>query len=555
MFLRPYAHQRPVPQTIRANPREVLNEAGGYVYPIDKWAGLDRFLVIGTQGGTYYAGERKITQANVDAIKACLDEDGPRVVARVVEISQAGRAPKQDYGLFVLALAAAVPTGPVMAAAGGGPAANAIATRQAAYAAIPEVCRTASTLFQFLAYRKANGHISSRGLRTAIAKWYNSRPVSQLAYQMVKYGQRHGYTHRDVLRFSHANPELATIDGAERAALYRWAVGKLPAAHDAGLPPIVVDAAALAQAGIPEADRGYYARAIPREALPTEWLNDPKVWEALLYGEDGKGMPLTALIRNLGNLSKSGLLTASSDAARYVAGELTNQTRLRQARIHPLALFLAAKVYGSGRGQRGSGTWAPVGSVLDALARGFELAFGNVEPTGKRIVVGLDRSGSMHSMGVLGMELTAAEAGAAMALIHARTEPNARVIGFDTTVAEIKVSADATLERFKAQLDRLPLGGGTDLSLPFKWADGTGQPVDAVLVYTDNETWAGREHPDYALAELRRKAGSHVRAVVASTTATATAIADPMDPLVLQMAGFDTALPQVITAFITGAMG
>ena len=41
------------------------------------------------------------------AVQACLAEDGPRVVRRVVEISTSGRAPKNDAALFVLAMAAA----------------------------------------------------------------------------------------------------------------------------------------------------------------------------------------------------------------------------------------------------------------------------------------------------------------------------------------------------------------------------------------------------------------------------------------------------------------
>src|SRR6202041_674148 len=107
-----------------------------------------------------------------------------------------------------------------------------------------------------------------------------------------------------------------------------------------------------------------YSKLLPREALPTSWLKEPTVWEALLYGasedpeeaettdstatQTKQGMPITALIRNLGNLSKCGLLVAGSDAERYVCGELMNQTRIRKGRVHPIALYLAAKIYALG---------------------------------------------------------------------------------------------------------------------------------------------------------------------------------------------------------------
>jgi hypothetical protein len=37
---------------------------------------------------------------------------------------------------------------------------------------------------------------------------------------------------------------------------------------------------------------------LPREAIPTQWLNELEVWDALL-----QRMPLTALVRNLGKMS------------------------------------------------------------------------------------------------------------------------------------------------------------------------------------------------------------------------------------------------------------
>ena len=46
---------------------------------------------------------------------------------------------------------------------------------------------------------------------------------------------------------------------------------------------------------IPESERA--------EAIPTQWLNELEVWDALLHD-----MPLTALVRNLGKMSAVGLV-------------------------------------------------------------------------------------------------------------------------------------------------------------------------------------------------------------------------------------------------------
>ena len=40
---------------------QVKNYAGGYAWEVDKWKQLDRFLILGSEGGTYYVGEAKLT--------------------------------------------------------------------------------------------------------------------------------------------------------------------------------------------------------------------------------------------------------------------------------------------------------------------------------------------------------------------------------------------------------------------------------------------------------------------------------------------------------------
>jgi 60 kDa SS-A/Ro ribonucleoprotein len=85
---------------------QVKNSAGGFVYELDKWNYLDRFLILGSEGGTYYINEQKLTRGNADNVLKCIQEDGVRVVNRIVEISDAGRAPKNEPALFALAMCA-----------------------------------------------------------------------------------------------------------------------------------------------------------------------------------------------------------------------------------------------------------------------------------------------------------------------------------------------------------------------------------------------------------------------------------------------------------------
>ena len=55
--LRQTPQHLPIPGTT-----QVLNEAGGYTWPVDKWARLDRFLILGSESGTYYIGPHELTR-------------------------------------------------------------------------------------------------------------------------------------------------------------------------------------------------------------------------------------------------------------------------------------------------------------------------------------------------------------------------------------------------------------------------------------------------------------------------------------------------------------
>src|SRR5271165_805936 len=179
----------------------VTNSAGGFAFPVDDWTRLDRFLVLGSEGGSYYASERALTRENAEATIRAIQEDGERAVARIVEVSHSGRAPKNDPAIFALAIAASLGNDD---------------TKRIALAAIPKVCRTGTHLFQFAeAVEGFRGW--GRGLRRGIAAWYTQKPIDQLALQAVKYRQRGGWSHRDLLRLAHP-----LTDEAARKELFDW---------------------------------------------------------------------------------------------------------------------------------------------------------------------------------------------------------------------------------------------------------------------------------------------------------------------------------------------
>jgi 60 kDa SS-A/Ro ribonucleoprotein len=502
-------------------PNTVPNSAGGYAFAVDDWARLDRFLILGSEGGSYYAGERVLTRDNAAAVLRAIQADGARAVARIVAISAGGRAPKNDPALFALALAAS---------------AEDLATRRAALAALPAVARTGTHLFQF-AELVQGSRGWGRALRRAVGAWYLAQPVDRLAYQLVKYRQRGGWSHRDLLRLAH--PDTAE---PARAALLDWVCR---GAESDALPPLVRAAAALARAtDAGEAAALIRAENLPREAVPTALLNEPAVWEALLAR-----MPLMALVRSLAKLTSVGVVAPLGDQLPLVLSALGDAERIAAARLHPLAILLALRTYAQGHGDRGGLRWEPVQAVIDALNAAFYTAFRAVEPTGKRLLLALDVSGSMAAGRVAGSSLTPREASAAMALMNAATEANTHIVGFTGGMVQLPLSASMRLDDAVRAVSGLPFDR-TDCAQPMLYALERGLTVDAFVVYTDSETWAGSIHPVQALRQYRARTGIAAKLVVVGMVSNGFSIADPDDAGMLDVVGFDTATPAVIADFV-----
>jgi 60 kDa SS-A/Ro ribonucleoprotein len=274
-------------------------------------------------------------------------------------------------------------------------------------------------------------------------------------------------------------------------------------------------------------------------------------------------MPLGAMVRNLGVMTKVGLLVPGSDAVRMVVTRLRSASAIQKARLHPLALLAALKTYAQGHGVRGTGRWAPVSQIIDALDGAFYLAFGSVAPSGKRMLLALDVSGSM-GVGVHGLPfLSCREASAAMALVTVATESNHRVVGFsngtyrsmhsasglNSGLTAISISPRQRLDDVLRTTAGIPFGG-TDCALPMVEAAKHRWPVDVFVIYTDSETWAGEIHPTQALREYRERMGIAAKLVVVGMASNGFSIADPNDAGMLDVVGFDTATPHVIAGFV-----
>ena len=289
-----------------------------------------------------------------------------------------------------------------------------------------DVARIGTHLFNFVAF--VDGMRGwGRSLRRLVGDWYRTKDDEALAYQVLKYQSRNTWRHADVLAKCHYG---------ENRGIYRWMKGL-----DTGkrvvhrsLEDTQISTTYDATDALPELLAGYEelkrtkkqvdilklieTHQFTHEMVPNEWKDDTEVWAALLTN-----MPVMATVRNLGKMSQVGLLKPFVPEVQTVLDRLSADA-IQRSHIHPIQILMALTTYRSGKGVKGSLTWEPVPQIVDGLDAAFYMAFDNIKPSQKNMLLALDISGSMGRGSVAGCEgLTPRNASAAMALVTARTEP------------------------------------------------------------------------------------------------------------------------------------
>ncbi len=545
-------------------------------------------------------GEKELGLQNAKCVSRMIQEGrGLEVMREVKAFSLEGRAAKQNPTLFVLALCARQDSDPK--------------TKKAAYEALPEVCRIPTHLFSFVEYSEAlsRGTGWGRAHRRALSQWYNrfSDNPRQLAQHVTKYRNRNGWTHKDVLRLCHVTPQNEGVscvvkhvikgldvakqfvkelektdeekkdeDIKETFEVVNMDDGNKEANAKAGkteesnkkkeegnkkemteedkkkLKQTVAFLEAVEKAkeskDADEVIQLIQRQGLVREHVPTMLLNDVTIWRQLL-----QKMPMTAMIRNLGKMTSLNLLQDGEPEVDLVVKKLGSVEALKIAKIHPFNVLVALLTYKQGKGDKGKLKWTPSEKICKALDDAFYASFKLVEPTNQRFCLAVDVSGSMSWGSVNGCSaITPRDAAAALTMVTARTEPQHEIMGFSHTLVPVPINKDMNLDEVTGVMQAIPMGG-TDCALPMVWAKEKQKDFDVFIVYTDNETWFGKIHPAEALREYRKARGIwDAKLIVCGMASNGFTIADPEDPGMLDMAGFDSAGPEVIRNFSLGLL-
>lgn len=523
--------QTPQTQPIAGREAEMIQgRSGGWMFKTDIWNVLRRCLLIGTAQSTYYADKHELTDEFTEVLREAIALNPNRVAAEIVYASD-GRAINNSAPLFALVLLSM---------------SNTPQAKAAFQKTFPKVVRTGSHFHEWLSYTK-----SMRGfgkiVREAGKSWLSNADVKALAYQLLKYQQRQGFSHRDALRLFHVKPPTENHnqlfqwvtqgwdhlpDQAPSEALtqiwwYEWLKRNPEKTHEA-----------IAQ-----------GRLTHEMAAPVGKM-DKRAWQ-LLFND----MPIGALLRNLGSLTQLGVLSADQrDNLKHVEKVLNSAEHLRKGRIHPIDILKALKTYQSG-GQLGRSqkTWQPVSRIVDILEKALELSFDILPPTGKVFLHAIDVSGSMSYYSVSSIGLTCCEIATTMALATAKAEKNYVIRGFATEFRDLQITKRDSFGGAIAKASSQNFGG-TDASVAYDWAIKNKFKADVFCFWTDCESWAGRKHPTQALAEYRRKVNPQAKAVYVTLAPSNISLADSQDGMSWDVAGFDPGTPRLIQMVATGEL-
>jgi 60 kDa SS-A/Ro ribonucleoprotein len=529
------------PSTVRQNQvipgREkdmTLNHSGAYVFELDCWKRLNRFLILGVDSPTMYQSEKELVMENYACVLECLNQDPMKTIAMINSVSKEHRAPKNESALFAMILATAHKDATV---------------RQAAYRSLSEIIRYGTDLLYVMnVWKKLRK--SSMGFRKAITRYYENlgKDPERLAKDLLRFKNRNEWKQTDVIR-------MIRWDGGNetnQSILKYIFKGESDFRESGKIPKIILGEIAIKEAGddVKLASGIIEEFGLPRELVPTHFHTQPEIWKSML-----PNLKYVALMRNLNHLTRLGVITndARNADTQYVINTLTNEDEIKRAKVHPLNLLVTMLTYAKGRGVRGDTTWTPIPAVTNALHDALLKSYRYTDKLNINVKIAIDSSGSMFwdsSMTKSG--LYAGETAMAMAAWLVKQEDFVSVEFFSNGTVPTGINKSTSIFEM-IKLIRESGHGGTNCAAPIIDAINKRQNVDLFCVFTDNETngyHAG--HASEYLKKYRAMFNKDAKMVVVGMTATDCSIADPNDPGMLDVAGFDASLPQIIEAFVKG---
>lgn len=510
----------------------VSNSDGAKVFAVSLETRLKRFLILGSESPTYYSSAKDLTVDNAKSLEQLFSTNPETARDIIIQFVTEGRVKKINNALFATAIMAG--------------SQNKEAATYALRDVAPKIVKTGRQLLDFTAYLK---HFRGRGRSVnAFTSAFYKQDLDQLVYQVLKYKASNKLSHKNLLGYCRVKP-----DTPERDYVFGYLTGKEKELTEAiqqnkSVKKILdyqkIHSGKLSFVQVLDLVKD---NNFTWEMVPTQYLNDAATWEALI-----DLLPYQALIRQLPTMTRSGFLAINKfDTIKKVMNRIQDEDHIKKSRIHPIALLNAWIGYRSGQSKLSNKTWSPVPQINAALENAFYKSFHNVDPIGQNIMVSLDVSGSM-TWAIGKDNFSPRQGSSAMALLYARTEPNVMFNAFSDDLTSLDINQNSNLDEVLRKVDNLPFSS-TDCSLPILEAIDKNYEIDLFIIFTDSETNHYRSgHPSVLLEKYNRKTGRNAKMVVIGMVSNGFSLADPTKGNMLDVVGFDPAVPTIIKEFANG---
>lgn len=437
-------------------------------------------------------------------------------------------------------------------------------TKQSAMKALATVCNSTADLFQFISFSQRLVETKKgwgRALKTGVQRWFDSRDSMTLAKIITLQKTGSSWSYIDLLRVTHILPNTEgakmitkylmkglkvvqeefggekTGDEMQATLTYLAAIEQLKSVKDA-----------LQAVGLIEQHR------LHPQQVTAQILQMPEALVVLV-----KQLSLGELLDMVGRLAARLVLDPANPAAADIVQRIADEQQVQKEKLSPIALLVVMRMYEQGSA---SMRWPRNGAVVDALNSAFASALQhNVLSTKKRYLVAVNINNQFMRCWVHGTKvLSPVIAVSGLALLLAHTERDPALVFFSKDVKPLSLTNTMQMPEICEAIATCAAeqeGGkcGCDLSAPITWAQEGKKPFDVIIIMTDHRYAKASTELPAAFRQYRQSLNlPDAKLVVCGLTATNVQFADPADPGMLDIAGFDATVPDIIHSFVTGSL-
>lgn len=508
----------------------IRNAGGGTSFADAKYEDIRKYMIMGMYGTMYYEGAKDIDTRVINSVKEAVKAGDHEIVLKmavdVIVNREAFRRPPVIY-----VVCAIVSLGDEN-------------QRRRAYETIVKISVEPTDFFI------ANNLLDTMGVkwnsmrRGFVTKYYNQFNAPKLAKNVAKYQSRNGFSHRKALILGHPVPYSGTVSHIFKFAVSGMEGSGLDATRSETKILFGLEAAKAAKTSrdIVNAIREY---GLTMEMVPTIWLKDPSVLIELL-----PNLGLTAVIRNLPRFQA---YVNTRTCTNEIIARISDENALSNQKVHPLRVFLARQFYGLGENKNLK--WQPDKHLSEALEDTMLKCYNYLPAVKNRVVIAIDRSGSMGGASAVHQSLTSIEASKPLLYAIGKCFPNAEYVEFSSKCNPLQLTSRSSYSEFVREIHT---HGAYDTNASsvieharYLTRKEKEYPVDGIIMVTDGMFNSGT-HMSSAIREYAKEFGKPVKSGCAIISAYSGTPSDPGDPNQLTTIGYGPGITSMFQLLISG---